>query len=288
MRFSEHQGAARFLEVAGAWLEEREALMGLPLGLALRTLEDSHPMDAGTRFFTVRRGEEVLTAALQTPKRPVILTGGDPGAIELLAVELPKCLDRLVGCNGPVEASDLVAERWREGGFGRPRVHADLRLFQLTEVTAPRLASGRMRRAEDGDYGLARHWLHRFLIDCNLPEANQDVVPEAVPALDQGRMYVWEVAGTPVACAAWSRPVKGGVCIGYVYTPDDRRGRGYASNLVASLSRALLRGELDLEPRAYVTLFTDLANPTSNSIYQKIGYRPLADFRHYQLLDQDS
>jgi len=35
------------------------------------------------------------------------------------------------------------------------------------------------------------------------------------------------------------------------------------------------------EGRRFCALFTDLANPTSNRIYHKIGYRPVCDFDEY-------
>ena len=57
-----------------------------------------------------------------------------------------------------------------------------------------------------------------------------------------------------------------------VYTPPEHRGTGYGSAVTAAVSQhALDAGARD------VILFTDLANPTSNSIYQKIGYRPVYD-----------
>jgi predicted GNAT family acetyltransferase len=63
-----------------------------------------------------------------------------------------------------------------------------------------------------------------------------------------------------------------GIRIGPVYTPPELRGRGYASALVAELTRRLIAGG-----RQFCFLFTDLANPTSNSIYQRVGYRPVTD-----------
>jgi predicted GNAT family acetyltransferase len=34
--------------------------------------------------------------------------------------------------------------------------------------------------------------------------------------------------------------------------------------------------------KQFTSLFTDLSNPTSNSIYQKIGYQPVCDFDLYR------
>jgi predicted GNAT family acetyltransferase len=93
--------------------------------------------------------------------------------------------------------------------------------------------------------------------------------------------YVWEDAGEVVAFAGVAGPTPRGIRIGPVYTPPDRRGRGYASNLVAEVSRRQLASG-----RNFCFLFTDLANPTSNHIYQTIGYVPVVDVDQYSFPTQ--
>ena len=94
--------------------------------------------------------------------------------------------------------------------------------------------------------------------------------------IDEGNVHLWVDAG-PVSLAARGRRLPHGSSVGPVYTPPDKRGRGYASACVAALSQAILDGGAD-----YCTLFTDLANPTSNRIYQRLGYQPLCDFTEYR------
>lgn len=83
--------------------------------------------------------------------------------------------------------------------------------------------------------------------------------------------------GQPVSLAGYSGPTPHGIRVGPVYTPPAQRGKGYASACVAALSRLLLDGG-----RAYCFLFTDMGNPTSNPIYQAIGYRPVCDVDEYR------
>jgi predicted GNAT family acetyltransferase len=87
-----------------------------------------------------------------------------------------------------------------------------------------------------------------------------------------GGLTVWEAGGAPVALAGVTRLVVGMVRVGPVYTPPDLRGRGYASAVTAEVSRAALAAGA-----GEVLLYTDLANPVSNSIYQRIGYRDVED-----------
>lgn len=282
MRFEAFDSAADFLESAEEFLLAEESRNSLALGLALRTRDGNHPMDLGTRFFLVQDEGRILGTASQTPGYAVVFTSMSPEAARHAARKLPSHLPELHGCNGPVDTVDVVAREWRRAGLGDLEVSAQLRLFELTELERPRRSPGSMRLATDADFETCREYLYRFLIDCNLPEATPGVLPERVHPLEQRRVYLWEVEGEPVACAAWARPARNGITIGYVYTPDAQRGRGYASNLVAELTAGLLDGSLYSPARSHVNLFTDLSNPTSNAIYQRMGYRGIEDFRHYR------
>jgi predicted GNAT family acetyltransferase len=81
--------------------------------------------------------------------------------------------------------------------------------------------------------------------------------------------------------AAHTGPTPNGVRVGAVYTPPELRGRGYASACTAAVTQRLLA-----DGRRFCFLFTDLSNPTSNSIYQKIGYRPVCDVDQYRFSNQ--
>ena len=92
----------------------------------------------------------------------------------------------------------------------------------------------------------------------------------------QRGVFLWEDDGAPVSMAGYSGPTPNGIRVVAVYTPPHLRGRGYATTCVAALSQRLLEGG-----RKLVFLFTDLANPTSNHIYQEIGYEPACDISEY-------
>jgi predicted GNAT family acetyltransferase len=93
----------------------------------------------------------------------------------------------------------------------------------------------------------------------------------------QEQLYVWDHDG-PVSMAAWTGKTPTGVRIAYVYTPPSLRGKGYATANVAHLTKLMLeRGN------AFCCLYTDLANPTSNAIYARIGYRGVCDAGAYAI-----
>jgi len=146
-------------------------------------------------------------------------------------------------------------------------------------VIPPRPAPGHCREVDERDRSLLTAWCSAFHAEA-LPHTPP---PDPAAAADlmlrrAGRVaYLWEDAGEVVALAGAGGPTPRGVRIGPVYTPPDRRGRGYASNLVAEVSQRQLAAG-----RSFCFLFTDLANPTSNHIYQSIGYMPVIDVDQYQ------
>jgi predicted GNAT family acetyltransferase len=101
--------------------------------------------------------------------------------------------------------------------------------------------------------------------------------------IEADALHVWEDEGAPVSVAVAQGRTGRGVRIGYVYTPPERRGRGYASALVASLSARMLADGCD-----FCVLYTDLSNPTSNRIYRRVGYRLLGEVRDYDLESAES
>jgi uncharacterized protein len=154
------------------------------------------------------------------------------------------------------------------------------RIFRADRVRAPRGVPGSMRRATPDDRSLLVEWLAAFQDEAmgggRRFRPPEDAVEDYLTRGDNGGLYLWEDNG-PVSLAGCGSPTPNGVRIGPVYTPHERRGRGYASALTADLTSLLLASG-----RRFCFLFTDLANPTSNRIYQRIGYEPVADVDEYR------
>ena len=136
-----------------------------------------------------------------------------------------------------------------------------------------------MRRATLADTDVCLAWFQAFAADAaeqagrTEGEGHEEYFTreDMVERIDAGRVWLWEVAGEPVHLTGFNAPSFGVARVGPVYTPKEHRGRGYASAGVAEVSRRLL------DEGARVCLFTDQANPTSNRIYQALGYRPVVD-----------
>jgi hypothetical protein len=138
---------------------------------------------------------------------------------------------------------------------------------------------GRARLADDGDLELVTAWQVAFKAEALGESDPSDAEGTAKRAITDRTCWLWD-AGGPASMVQTTRRTTHGATVSYVYTPPEDRGRGYASAVVAALSQHLLDSGFE-----FCTLFTDLANPTSNHIYQQIGYRPVADFDQIRFLD---
>lgn len=129
-----------------------------------------------------------------------------------------------------------------------------------------------MAKAEDLD--TAFDFLAAFHQEC-LPYDPFDpkkVRASVLQKIERQTVFFWMVDGRPVASAHTSRPTKNGISIGAVYTEPAARAKGYASNLMANLTKLQLSSG-----KTFCVLYTDATNPTSNKVYESIGYRFLAE-----------
>ena len=270
-----HPDAEVFLERAQGFLARVEAENVLMLGLA-----SSSPRDA--LLLTVEHGREIVMAALQSGAN-LILSRGPASAVEALVDRLTSDGCSPPGVTGPVKVAGRFADLWRARTGQGTRLHMRMRVHQLTEVVPPDPPSGAFRQAVAADVSLLATWVEAFKVDLRLddPQPGEEIVRDRIDEgrlrdrIGEGRMYVWDDQG-PVSMAACSGPTPEGMRINFVYTPPEYRGRGYASACVADLSQLLLD-----DGRRFCALLTDLANPVSNRLYARLGYRPVCDFDQY-------
>jgi RimJ/RimL family protein N-acetyltransferase len=215
------------------------------------------------------------SAALRTPPWPLALSGVRPDDVSLLTKELLPVHPELDSVMGPRDVVDSFATAWSATTSRTIRPVLDLRLYRLADLLVPQV-NGRARLGTEADLDLlAQHWV-AFSAEANAHRPS--TIPEALDGvrrlLTLGAGYViWDVDGVPVSSACAKVPNAGASRIGPVYTPPEHRQRGYAAAATAAAaSWALAAGA------AEVLLYTDLANPTSNGVYQRIGFRPVADY----------
>ncbi|WP_435270124.1 GNAT family N-acetyltransferase [Streptomyces sp. 1222.5] len=268
-----------FLARAGDFLHSRPALHTVPLTVteALRT----RGMDAyGTEapvFGWLERAGEVRAVFFRTPPRRPYLTPLTPEEADSLAAHMARLGRPLPGVSADHYTATAFAKAWQRHTGAMPTLHERERLYRLGTLTPPEpLPEGRGRIAGEQDRERLIRWHREFIADIGGTPA-ADNGSWADTRIAHGRVTVWETLdGTPVSMAGVTPMVAGQIRVAPVYTPAHLRGRGYAGAATVEASRtALAAGAVE------VLLFADLANPTSNGLYQRIGYRPVTDFAVY-------
>jgi predicted GNAT family acetyltransferase len=277
-----------FLARAGSFLEEHEAANSLPFGISdtLIRSPDFYP----THYLAlVEEDGRVLLASLRTPPYNLILAYVPDAealgerleqALDLLARDVQTSFPQLPGVIGQATVAERFARRWQALSGQSYELLLHERAFRLSAVRPLTPPPGALVRATSADRDLLVRWTLDFGIealgDSDLVEAERTVDARMGAGDSQAQgLYLW-VDGAPVSMAGYTGPTPHGIRVGPVYTPPELRGKGYASALVAQMSQALLDGG-----RSFCFLFTNLANPTANHIYEAIGYEPVVDVDVY-------
>ena len=213
----------------------------------------------------------VMGAFMHTPAFPLLVTAIPAEAAADLAA---KTLNGrpVIGVNSYGETAAAFAAAWQERTGCQVDVHRRIRLYRLAELSWPDpRPAGAPRTATEADAALVTGWFDAFAVEV-YDAADADQAAAARDMISYGGVTLWETDGTPAALAGVTRQVAGMVRVAPVYTPPELRGHGYASAVTAEVSQAAHADGAD-----EVLLYTDLANPVSNSIYQRIGYQPVED-----------
>ncbi len=268
MRVERYQDVAGFFDRVEPFLLRNEAAHNLLIGFRAPLERDSHAYgDEDPYLALVLDDDAVVAVAARTPPYNLVVSlVDDTRAVDALVDDLDG--EPLPGLIAPVAVGEAFVARWPAAA----RVTVAQRLFETTTVIPPRRTPGRMRAYEEADRPLALAWLRAFFAEAmpGTPESNAEDFLVRRLAEPTSRFVLWD-DGAPRSLLGLGSPTPNGMRIGPVYTPPELRGRGYASALTAAAT------ELVLAERRFCFLSTDLANPTSNSIYQRIGYRPVID-----------
>jgi hypothetical protein len=287
--------AAAFLAEAQPLLLADEARHNLILGIA-GTIRDSPDHYPTRSLWLVRDEGEVAAAALRTPPYNLILAA--PRSDDALTVLARGIAADLPGVVAAEPEAVRFADLWSQQTGLRARTNMRQGVYALEQVRPPPAVPGSARAATADDRELALRWciafgeevLHAPAGTGGKAAGARAEVHGGSPGRDRAEatlehrlsspsagILLWEDGGAPVSLAGWGGPTPNGIRIGPVYTPPELRGRGYATALSAELSQRLLDGRLFEGGRRFCFLYTDLANPTSNAIYERAGYRRVAE-----------
>jgi hypothetical protein len=229
---------------------------------------------------------QVQAISLCTPPWPVLVSYENPPPekriLKAMLADMSETLsDDFTGVSGNREFITSLVSQWEEDSGIEALLKMAMRIYKLEAVQPVSGVPGRIRQAEKGDRELLEEWFAGFHRDAMREEPDMVHVGNSVTNYLTADPWIrglmlWEFEGQPVSMAGYAGPTPNGIRIGAVYTPPDLRRKGYASAVTAGLSQHLLD-----QGYKFCFLFTDLLNPTSNHIYQQVGYRAICDADRY-------
>lgn len=276
MKLTRYTDADAFITHVTPFLAAHEAQNNLVLGI-LSSIHLGNYADVDHYLACVEHEGEVVLVAIRTPPYNLILSYTDhPDSLALVVEDAQKTYGTMSGIVALKHIGQYFAEQWAAATGQSHRVEIAERTYQLEQVSPVEGVAGTMRYMTEADRPLILEWMRAFmreaLNDDDEKRAEDNIVRRFGLPREKGGLCVWEVEGQVVSVVGYGGPTPNGLRVGPVYTPPELRGHGYASALTAAVSQQIL----DMG-RKYCFLFTDLANPTSNHIYQTIGYRPVCD-----------
>lgn len=278
-----HDRAEDLISNTAAYLELRESEHNLPLGLmyGLAGNPQRYGVEPPVMLSVMDRGRAVGMVIL-TQGRKLILSRFDAkteDAVVPLVHHLRMNEVSIPGVVGPEEEARVFSDFWVEAVSGASsRLTMRMRAFDIREVACVPLSEGTMRLAYMDDHALMARWTAEFSEQIGEPMDPGAAAGAAERYIRTEQLYIWD-SGSPVSMAKTSRATRNGITINGVYTPAEHRNKGYATSCVWSLTKKLLS-----DGYSFCSLFTDQLNPTSNSIYQNIGYRPVGDALTYDFV----
>ena len=279
------ESASRFLEKVEAELEKQEAVNNLLLGLLYMAVkrEAEGTLPPPSQMVLVESESGAIELVVLNNSLNAILYGNGPHqkeAVKAVAADLSRRQIHVNGVVGPCEIARCFAQEWADLNGLEPILRMDQCIYQLDCVHPIRYSQGQLRLAELRDHELVAGWMKEFAYSINEPLTWEKASIKALGFIKESSIYLWDANGA-VSMAKTARPTKHGIVITNVYTPPTYRKQGYASSCVAALSQRMLD-----EGYSFCSLYTDLANPTSNHIYSEIGYRPIQDSAMYRFLEK--
>ncbi|MCA0988313.1 GNAT family N-acetyltransferase [Guptibacillus algicola] len=273
-----------YLSHVQSFLEENEALHSLPLGLLFRLVKQQQNGEEIGKVIlgTIEEEDRINLCFIQTPPHNLVLASEQNSSEETLnfaAEELNKDY-MFPGVLGEKTIVEHFSKKYCELSNCSRKLKMNQRIYRLDRVTPKERVEGKLRKAEKRDGALLKEWIQLFSYAMGEPLTNEESNERANQFIDEKTAVLWEKNGEVVSMANESRPTRRGTTINFVYTPPIHERKGYASANVAAFSQYLLD-----KGYQYCALYTDLSNPTSNSIYVKIGYRAVGDSIVYTFED---
>ncbi|MGB3756280.1 MAG: GNAT family N-acetyltransferase [Rivularia sp. (in: cyanobacteria)] len=275
MKLHRFEDASLFYKKVTDYLLNDEVLHNLQLGISNTLINHPERYKIKPYLAAVEQDGNIIAVAMMTLAHKLLLSKiKDLAAIDIIAEDLHRENEILTDTNAPIVEAQAFAEKWCLLTGKSYKLKIPLRIFKLEKVELFSRVKGNLRLATANDKEILKSWHDAFCLEA-LGEIESDSKSWAEKVLQKGTAYFWQDE-IPVSIACSTRLTANGAGISMVYTPPEHRKQGYAGACVAALSQSLLD-----KGYKFCFLFTDLSNPTSNKIYQQIGYKSVGDWNNY-------
>jgi len=266
-----------FLQQTSHFLYEKEAEYSLMLGLCELKASGSKAT-ADYSYFLVKQADTFIGGAVLTEKSLILSQMPEPTLVPLVKLMQDKNI-HCPGVVGPAMTADAFSKIWIHQNQSSRKLAMAQKIYFLTEAILPERVSGSFCVASESHIELTAAWLVNF---------TEESLPHEISTIENARtlvtnkikrseVFLWlDSSGTPVSMNFVGRPTKHGISVSGVFTPKINRGNGFASAVVAHTSKKMLDNG-----KTFCVLYTDLSNPTSNKIYQNVGYKEVATSKHF-------
>lgn len=271
MKFYSHKDVQRFQQRCVPFLLKREVENNILLGVYQKVVD-------GDFFFEITdEQDQILACGMKNPVN-FVLSPINQEQIDFLIPHLLKITKSLPGCLGLDDSAEYFCQKFSRVTGQEYLCCMEQMIYKLTNIENHFETQEEVRfdRAEDETELINLVWDF-----CQEALSNQNILKERIEVSIKTKMGLNEMLlliknQKIVALAFIARHSLNGACIGPVYTVKEHRGKGYGSVLVSKLSQEILNRN-----KTFACLYTDLKNPTSNSIYKKIGYKEVCPSRHF-------
>ncbi|MHA2347394.1 MAG: GNAT family N-acetyltransferase [Candidatus Hodarchaeales archaeon] len=282
MKITYHSDISMFTNLVDSFLQQNEAENNLLFGILSRLKNNIHTYSDTEKpvFITVSKNNKVELVSIRTPPHNQLLSYTDKlNTINFLVDELSKIASDLPGIMGFKAGALRFAQRWVLKNNISYKLDMHERIYQLDKVNKETLGPNHFSLAIPDEKKLLLNYLEAFIKEA-LPKTSPEEIKRSQKrlelAIENQKVYVLKIKEKIVSMVQRAGETPNGQTINMVYTPPAERRKGYATETVAKVSQKILH-----EGKKYCFLFTDLTNPTSNKIYQTIGYKPVIDMDVY-------
>ncbi|MBN8207725.1 GNAT family N-acetyltransferase [Bacillus sp. NTK071] len=275
MKIRTFQDPVAYLNHVKSFLEENEAVNNLSLGILHRLVSQNGVGEHRPYLSTIESDDgEIELCMIQTPPHNLTIAGQPTTSSETLSYGAKELLKQkqVPGIIGENHLVEIFSKEYCRLTTQKRSLHMNQRIYRLDKVISPKQVNGTMRIVERADNELLTKWIQQFIQSLGQQATLEESRERAEQFIEEQSIVFWQVEDQIVSMANQTRPTSNGMTINFVYTPPEYERKGFASACVAELCQSLLdRGY------TFCSLYTDLSNPTSNSIYMKIGFKPVGD-----------